>query len=354
MAVTITDPKFVKKESHSALDNFILKFIRDERDLPIMHLVIQATLFFIPTTVVFFIPGVFRWWMAPIYWVILLGLFLDRLILALHNTSHRPLFKKQFEWANRWIPWFLGPYFGETPDTYFTHHMGMHHNENNMHDDLSSTLQYRRDKFTHFMHYWAKFFTIGLFELAVYFAKRGRWDFFWRTLLGEVAWYGTVVALAVWNFGPAFTLFIFPMIFTRFAMMAGNWGQHAFVDRDDPENNYRNSITCINTRYNRRCFNDGYHIGHHLRANRHWTDLPVEFERNMEKYGKERAIVFEGIDFFEVWLLLMMKNHKKLAEHMVDLDGERTVEEKMALIDERLNPIPPAPAVNPDMQAAAA
>ena len=45
---------------------------------------------------------------------------------------------------NLYIPWLLGPFFGETPETYFVHHVGMHHVEENLEDDLSSTMPYKR------------------------------------------------------------------------------------------------------------------------------------------------------------------------------------------------------------------
>lgn len=338
--VELTDPTFTKPERRSAFDRFWLSMIRDERDLPFVHLSLQVTFVLIPLAVFLFATPDFRWWFAPIYWVVLLGLFLDRCILMLHNTSHRPLFKKKFRFLNNYIPWVLGPFYGETPETYFTHHLGMHHNEGNLEDDLSSTMKYQRDNVLHWLHYFAKFFFAGIFELAVYFYKRGRYDFMWRTLLGEIAWYVVVVSLAVWNFEATFTVFIFPWLFTRMGMMAGNWAQHAFIDPDRPDNDYVSSITCINCRYNRRCFNDGYHISHHLRANRHWTDHPAELMKNREKYVAEGALVFEGVDFFEIWLMLMMKRHRALAERLVDLGEPRSVEEKIELIKSRLRPVP--------------
>jgi hypothetical protein len=111
------------------------------------------------------------------------------------------------------------------------------------------------------------------------------------------------------------------------AMMCGNWGQHAFVDREAPENCYRNSITCINTAYNRRCFNDGYHIGHHIKQTRHWTEMPEDFSSNIATYAKERAIVFSGIDFFMVWLYLMLGRYNWLAKAYVQLDENNKLSE---------------------------
>ncbi len=349
----LTDPVFVKPERYNALDRFALRFIRDERDLPFIHLILASTLVLVPAAAALYLVEKVTWWMAAAYWAVLLTQFLDRFILMLHNTSHRPLFKKQYGVLNNYIPWVLGPFFGETPDTYFAHHLGMHHAENNMYDDLSSTLRYQRDRLTHWLHYVGRFLTLGLFELAWYFYKRGRYDMMRKTLLGEGAWYAVMIALAFVNFEATMVVLVVPMLVTRCLMMAGNWGQHAFVDAADPENNYRNSITCINARYNRRAFNDGYHISHHLRANRHWTDHPGELIKYRQKYIDEEAIIFEGVDFFEVWLMLMLKRHRALAERMVDLGEPRTVEEKMELIKSRLKPVaPPAEAVQAEPVAA--
>ena len=85
-------------------------------------------------------------------------------------------------------------------------------------------------------------------------------------------------------------------------MMAGNWGQHAFLNTARKNDGLSNSITCINSGYNERCFNDGYHIGHHLKANRHWTEMPADFLATGTSTRAEGAIVFERLDFFLVSL----------------------------------------------------
>jgi fatty acid desaturase len=105
-------------------------------------------------------------------------------------------------------------------------------------------------------------------------------------------------------------------------MMAGNWSQHAFIDKNYPENNYRNSITCINSMYNRRCWNDGYHIGHHIRPALHWSEMPGDFLRNIQKYRDENAIVFRKLDYFMIWILLMVKGYQTLANYYVELNPD--------------------------------
>ena len=65
----------------------------------------------------------------------------------------------------------------------------------------------------------------------------------------------------------------------------------AFLDHRTPGSSYRNSITCINAAYNHKAFNDGYHIGHHLYPNLHWTEMPINFEEDIPKYIENKCIV---------------------------------------------------------------
>jgi fatty acid desaturase len=339
-AITLTDPTFKPKSEHNFIDRFFLKLINDERDLPFIHLSLGITFVLMPCAAALFVPGVFRWWMGPIYWAILFGLFFDRYILMLHNTSHRRLFKRKYRFFNYYIPWVLGPFCGESPETYYVHHITMHHAEGNLPTDLSSTMRFQRDNFFHFLRYFFRFFFLAIFELGAYQLKKKRSPILRRMLYGELSFYAACAGLAYLNWQATLVVFIIPWLLCRFLMMAGNWGQHAFVDRDDPGNSYRNSITCINAKYNRRCFNDGYHIGHHVMANRHWTDLPQDFLDDRKSYLDNDAIVFEDTDFFMVWFALMFRNYKYLAKHYVNLhEEERSEEEIIAHLKERTRQI---------------
>lgn len=40
-------------------------------------------------------------------------------------------------------------------------------------------------------------------------------------------------------------VFLLPFALLRFALMVGNWGQHALVDEVDPNSDFRTSITMI-------------------------------------------------------------------------------------------------------------
>ncbi len=320
-------------------DRWFLRFINDPRDLPFVHLMIQCAICAGAGLSLFFVKEHF-WWYAVAYWA-LWGLWvLDRFILMLHCTSHRRLFKSKYRIMNHVIPWLLGPFFGETPETYFAHHMGMHHPENNLLTDLSTTMKYRRDRLSDWLVYFIKFFLFAMIELPIYHVKKGNAKMAVRLLVGEVSFWTVAFVLAFVNLKASLAVFVIPLCVVRVLMMAGNWAQHAFVDLSDPANAYKNSITCINSRYNRRCFNDGYHIHHHINARCHWSDYPHEFKDNMQTYGKEDAIVFEGVDFFMVWAMLMLKRWDALAKRFVQLPGapQRSHEEIVALLKSRSQP----------------
>ena len=339
--LVLDDPQYVPRQRYNAFDRWALRLLNDPRDLPFVHLCLQITCLILPFAVLLFVPGVFRWWLGGLYLFLTLGMYLDRFILMLHNTSHRPFFRRDYKRLNLLIPWVYGPLFGESPNTYYAHHVGMHHPENNLSTDLSSTMHYQRDSIRAFARYFFRFFFGIIFELTLYMVRTRRYGLLRRMLIGEFTFFA-VTAMLLWvNWRAALVVLVIPFIFTRFMMMAGNWGQHAFVDREDPGNCYRNSITCINCRYNRRAFNDGYHIGHHVRANRHWTEMPSDLLQNQSRYAEERAIVFEGIDFFGVWAMLMLKRYDRLARRVVPL-GERTPSEAeiIALLKERTQAIP--------------
>jgi fatty acid desaturase len=334
----LTDPRVAPTPWYASL---VAAQLNDPRDAVFVGLIVQCLLHAAFGISLFF-AGPALSWLAPIYWIALVAITLDRFTLMLHCTSHRPLFKPKYRYLNLIIPWVVGPFFGQTPNTYFAHHMGMHHAEENLPGDLSTTMPFQRDRFTHWLRYWSRFLSLGLVDLTRYMYRVHRPKLAQRVLVGELSYWAVFALLCC--FWPAPTLVVFgvPLVLIRTLMMMGNWGQHAFIAAASPASAYTSSITCINSRYNRRCFNDGYHIGHHLQARAHWTEYPVEFEKNLATYGEQDAIVFQGLDFFLVWLLLMTGRWSRLARAFVQLPGAplRNEQEIIAFLKERMHPFP--------------
>ena len=332
------DPIFIAKELKS-IDRFFLKFIKDERDLPFVYLNLFLFFTLIPSTFLFYarITNGYVWYLHVAIHLLIVATQMGPFTLMLHNTSHRPFFKN--EKLSGLIPWLIGPFMGQSPLLYYSHHIGMHHSEGNMPEDRSSTMPFQRDSLRGFAYYWFRFMTIGIVDLFLYFNtknKKTRTHFQWMSFKGEFIFWSFCLAMCFINFYATLTVFILPVLFIRSFMMMGNWAQHAFVDQNEPDNDYKSSITCINSTYNKTCFNDGYHIGHHCNPNMHWTDMPGDFEKNKQKYIDNQSIVFEKLDYNQVWFYLMTKNYKQLAVHFVDLGNQfQNDEEIIALMKSR-------------------
>ncbi|CCH57284.1 fatty acid desaturase [Fibrisoma limi BUZ 3] len=346
---TIQDPTFVERP-YDRLDRFFLQFIKDERDLPFIYLTLRITISVIPISVLLFMPFVtgWLWWsLALLHIYITTFTFKGPFGLMLHCTSHRPFFKPEYKWMNNYLPWIVAPFFGQTPETYFSHHIGMHHPENNLEDDDSSTMAYQRDSLRSFLHYFSAFLFFGIFDLTSYLRKKNRMKLAYRAIAGEVLFIVMCIGLCFVNWPATVIVFILPFLVYRMVAMLGNWTQHAFVDADDPGNAYKNSITCINVKYNRKCWNDGYHISHHVRPAMHWTEHPTFFLKTIDKYAQNQAIIFDGLDFLQVFILLMRKRYDKLAAHVVNVNGAfRDDDEVIAVMRHRTKRLPIAEPVS--------
>lgn len=320
----IHDPVYKAPESRSAIDRFFLNMIRDERDLPFVYLTLKIVFIMIPVGLCLYIPSLtgIAWWGVAFFYMLMSNVvFKGPFGLMLHCTSHRKWFKQEYNFLNYVLPWFVGPFFGQTPETYYSHHIGMHHPENNMPEDTSSTMFYQRDSLKSFAAYFGKFLMLGVIELVQYFKIRNRKKLIRKSITGESLFFIMCIALSFVNFWATFFVFIIQLLISRLVAMMGNFAQHNFIDPKDPNNAYTNSITCINHKYNHKCWNDGYHISHHLQPTMHWTEHPLHLQNNLDEYVENKALVFEGLDFLGVWAKTMKKDYEKLADHVVNING---------------------------------
>ncbi|MCB9227177.1 MAG: fatty acid desaturase [Chitinophagales bacterium] len=352
----LKDPTYTEKEQYTSFDNFWLSKIRDKRDLQLVSFTIRLILLFIPLAIILYLPLPLYIWipLAVFYSWMNIFRYKSRFTLLMHITSHRPWFKSQYSFMNRFLPWILGPFMGQSPEAYFSHHIGMHHIEGNLEDDDSTTMHYQRDSKLDFSKYLLGFLFFGLFRLTSYYNKKQkRLNLRNNAIIGELLFIGMCVGLSFLNWKATLVVFILPFITTRITMMLGNWSQHSFVDPEDPGNEYKNSITCVNHKFNQRCWNDGYHISHHVKPSLHWTDHPKHLTENKEVYAKNKAIVFEGIEFGGVWYYLMKKDYDKLASHVVNINNTfSSKEEIIALLKKRTQKIEPTGLTMEKYQAA--
>jgi fatty acid desaturase len=266
-------------------------------------------------------------------------LFQERFLLCLHYYSHVGLFKNRT--LNFVVPLAVSPFFGVPSGMYFLHHVVMHHSDNNQRGfDLSSTEQYQRDNFLHFLHYWLRFLLAIWVELPYYAWTRMRYSTSALVTGAMCVFWSVLVCLYSINPCGTFWVFLLPVVVNSFLLMFGNWSQHIFINPEKPRSNYHLTYNVINDECNQRSFNDGYHIEHHLHARRHWTELPSHFAANIKTYAEQDAIVFQQLDPVKVGILVFLQKYDTLASHLVQLkEPKRSAREVEAFLRARLVPI---------------
>src|SRR6188768_3958787 len=191
--MTLTDPR---TPSAPAFLKGTARMLNDARDTSVVWLMLQCVLVVTVGISLFICPnalGISVWYLAPLYYGLIVLTVMDRFTLMIHFTSHRQLFNRDYQSLNHIIPWLLGPFFGQTPNAYFAHHMGMHHREENLKDDLSSTMRFKRDRLDHWLRYWGRFLLFGVIELYAYFSRRGQFKLRSRLLVGEGTYWASLV-----------------------------------------------------------------------------------------------------------------------------------------------------------------
>src|SRR5688572_1863285 len=111
MSIAGNDPRW-DPSAYGPWMRLAVRFLRDERDLVFIRTSLLMAAAVVPVGLaLLLVPGLVRWYTALLYVAVVVPVFLDRYVLMLHATSHRVLFKREYDWMNRLIPWFLGPFF---------------------------------------------------------------------------------------------------------------------------------------------------------------------------------------------------------------------------------------------------
>lgn len=320
-------------------DRLVLPYLVDPRDVVYTRLLLAVATRVLPFTVLMFLVPTWAVALLAVPYVawVFAG-FGGPIMLALHGVAHRPLFRRELRALDRLWTHGMPLLVGLPPFAYRAHHVLMHHSENNGADDLSGTASYERDNLRHFFHYWLRFAVFGYWHMGSWLRRRDRWALFGPLVAGDLLVLAAGVGLAWLNPAATAVVFVIPFLMMRFFMMAGTWTEHAFVDVSAPTNAWRNSTCLLNTRYNHRSFNAGYHLIHHLKPGLHWADTVGYFGEQVDRLTAEDAIVFDGVtNNQQIWWRLMRHDYGFLADRLVDLGGRRpTREAKIAFLKSRV------------------
>jgi fatty acid desaturase len=163
---------------------------------------------------------------------------------------------------------------------------------------------------------------LGAIETCQYLFSRNRKKLSRQLTINEIGFYVVAIGLCFVNLKAAMVILIIPFLFARLVMMMGNWTQHSFVDPREPDNELASTLICMNTPYNQKCWNDGYHAIHHIRPGAHYTEHPVIFKNMVNEMASNRTFIFEKIHYLHIFIFLITKRYDRLADHLVNINGD--------------------------------
>jgi len=320
-------------------DRIFLPWLADARDVAFTRALADVVVYVLPFSVaLFLLPTPWLAVFGPLYLAHVFVNYAARIVLMLHAVTHRPVFLRRFRAADALFTKALPLIVGLPPFAYNLHHRLMHHRENVSESDLSGTAEYQRDNLLQFVHYLVRFAFFGYVHIASWGFRRGLRREVLEMLAWSLAGYAVVGVLTWWMPGPMLFLAILPYLLLRVFLMAGNWSEHAFVEVDDPTDSWRNSVCLLNTGFNHRAYNAGYHLVHHIVPSLHWADHPAWLEEHRAELALHDVLMFDGVrSNQQVWWKLMTGDYHFLAERMVDPMNRRpSIEERIAFLKSRV------------------
>ena len=144
-----------------------------------------------------------------------------------------------------------------------------------------------------------------------------------------------------YRIAPGFAIaYVFIPFFENIILLACiNWCWHAFINPEDPEDPYVQSITILDGQIN--VLNEDYHVVHHQYPGGHWEDYVGFRDKHWGEYITRKATCFRSVHTFLIFFTFLFRDYEELANTFVDLKGEAegkpmTQEEKIVLLKARL------------------
>jgi hypothetical protein len=213
--------------------------------------------------------------------------------------------------------WWVGLFYGVLPSTFAVGHSINHHKYNNGPGDVLSTCDRPRDEWPWLVAYIPRFALYATnVSTTLQFLREGKPTIALKTVLGTL-YYVAFVALVARTYGSWFAVayLVYPFLEQCLMLSGINWVWHAFLDPDDVENEYVQSITILGGTIN--VLNEDSHVVHHQYPGVHWSTHGKLLSKHEVRYGEKVGSVFYGTHTFEMLALILLADYDKLADRFV-------------------------------------
>jgi hypothetical protein len=283
----------------------------------------------------------FSWWRCYLYHVFRIGPYFMNFAYVYtlaHKEGHMlsGMFKDPYNMVLRnAFNFWVGLFYGVMPSSFAYGHTRNHHRYTNSPHDVVTTGDRPRDNFTNFIRYIPRFGSYAVnISTVIEFWQDGNYLYVAKMLWGTLVYWS--FASLIFYIHPLFAMayVVYPLLENMFILSAINWCWHAFIDPDDPDNDYAQSVTLLDGPVN--VLNEDYHVVHHQYPSAHWTRNPELYKKHWDGYLSNQPTMFKGVHVMELFFLIILKKYREMAEKFVDPNDKMTLEDKEALIKARL------------------
>lgn len=272
------------------------------------------------------------WWRAALYNAVRIGPMYRHFMyvyVLCHKEAH--MYGKLFSMPHRKYlglqfvyNYFIGFFHGVIPGPFTESHIYNHHKYDNDSDDVYSTGAYPRDSFRNFLRYVYIWFLYALnISSIIKFQEEGKTERAMRCV-GGTLYYLAGVGLAYHFVSPLFALFyiVYPLVEGNILLAAVNYTWHAFIDPNDHDNDYVNSVTILDGMH--FTLDEEYHVVHHQYGGVHWSRNKELYYKHVDEYKKCTATVFQGCNLFVIWGMIVNKDYEGLCDNFVQYEEDES------------------------------
>jgi hypothetical protein len=231
---------------------------------------------------------------------------------------------------------FVGLFHGVLPATFTYSHVYNHHKHHNSAYDVYCTAFRPRDRFTSWIRYIPEWFGYASNVSSILaFMEEGRYRLAIMSSLWTV--YYWVFVGVCYSIQPTFTMFtlVYAFVEGNILLSVVNYVWHAFVDPNDPTNEFTNSTTIVEGL--NFTLAEEYHVVHHQYAGAHWTTHRKLYEKHMEGYTKGVPSAFYKVNIFELFAHIVSGNYPEMIKLFYKpLRGDLSDEQLASILQARL------------------
>jgi hypothetical protein len=332
------------------LDRWFASVLHHPVDAIFTRVWVANSLIMAPMTMLLILPSTINYYVIMAYATTLLLSQFPQEIVEHQNIHTRvfspksgasPRIKLLLKALQLYFDYIFALLTSRVPGFYRVQHVYVHHVEDNGPLDTQTTLPYDRTSFFDFSRhaFWqgVDLVTGGL--LINYLTKKGKKRQIREVIRGLAIWYAVLLVVAVFNPMAAAYLFLTRFLGGPFITLI-TFYQHGLVDPDDVHEVHANTIDYAGCEHGNLGFD--YHVEHHMKPARHWSNYYEEFARAAQKGDGHPAIVMQKDQFGPLALMaaLWRKDYTAIARHARLRDiPEDNAEELARIVGERARPI---------------